>query len=424
MSIKIILIIASAILASASVLAILGLTVINIPETAISSGDLRTILIAIVAFFIVVELAAAFYFTKFFKEILLTSLVVFIVGAVVTSLVLLYYEPTDATQLIQYEERTDQLKLFTTLPTEFETDAKVDDKRCFAFTNFTDDATLTQEISRYVGAIIDGCVTAVNQNSDFIRTFITNPIQLTVSTFTDILVNIPQIIFIILTTLIAFYVVGFRFAIFTIFALGLQAVFGFWEASMETISLVSISVILALIIAIPLGTLAGLNNSFDKIIKPVLDTMQTMPSFVYLVPFLVLFGIGNVPAIFATLVFALPPAIRFTSLGIRQVAPSAVEAARSLGGTRTQILLKVQIPMALPTIMAGVNQTVLLALAMVVISALVGAGGLGEVILRALGRIESGNALLSGIAIVLIAIFIDRITQAYTKKKKALIGEA
>ena len=148
---------------------------------------------------------------------------------------------------------------------------------------------------------------------------------------------------------------------------------------------------------------------------PVLDAMQTLPSFVYLVPAIMFFSLGNVPAVMATIIYAVPPAIRLTSLGIRQVSPETLEAARSFGATPTQLLIRVQLPMALPTIMAGINQTTMMALAMVVVGALVGAGGLGEDVLRALGRLEPGKALLAGMAIVLMAIIIDRLTQALAK---------
>ena len=196
-----------------------------------------------------------------------------------------------------------------------------------------------------------------------------------------------------------------------------------WEASMATLALILVSVFLSLLIGIPLGVLAAKNQWADNISRPILDGAQTMPSFVYLVPALLFFGLGAVPATIATVIYAVPPVIRLTNLGIRQVSPQTVEAARSFGATSLQLLVKVQIPMAIPTIMAGVNQTTMLALSMVVVASLVGGGGLGEVVLRALGRQEPGNGLLGGLAIVAIAIVIDRITQALTKsKQEALSG--
>ena len=196
-----------------------------------------------------------------------------------------------------------------------------------------------------------------------------------------------------------------------------------WEASMATLALILLSVLISLLLGIPLGVLGAKNQWVDNISRPVLDGAQTMPSFVYLVPALLFFGLGAVPATIATVIYAVPPVIRLTNLGIRQVSPQTVEAARSFGATPLQLLVKVQIPMAIPTIMAGVNQTTMLALSMVVVASLVGGGGLGEVVLRALGRQEPGNALLGGLAIVAIAIVIDRITQALTKsKQEALSG--
>ena len=196
-----------------------------------------------------------------------------------------------------------------------------------------------------------------------------------------------------------------------------------WEASMETLALIIVSVLISLVAGIPIGVLGAQSRWVDSLSRPLLDGAQTMPSFVYLVPALLFFGLGTVPAVMATVIYAVPPVIRLTNLGIRQVSPETVEAARSFGATRMQLLVKVQIPMATPTIMAGVNQTTMLALSMVVIASLVGAGGLGEVVLRALGRQEPGNALIGGLAIIILAIITDRITQALGKaREEALAG--
>ena len=212
------------------------------------------------------------------------------------------------------------------------------------------------------------------------------------------------------------------FCLVTLVAIGLV---GYWESAMETVALIIVAVVLSIAIAVPIGILAARSNLVDGTIRPVLDMMQTMPAYVYLVPGIMLFGIGNVPAIFATVIYAVPPAIRLTNLGIRQVTPQVVEAAQSFGTTRRQLLLKVQLPMAIPTIMAGVNQTIMMALAMVVVASLVGAGGLGEDVLRALNRFKPGEALLGGLAIVALAIIVDRITQAWAKERQeALSTEA
>jgi len=215
--------------------------------------------------------------------------------------------------------------------------------------------------------------------------------------------------------LLAWRLAGWRVSLFSVAAMLAIGFVGFWSSAMETLALVTTSVVLAVAIGVPLGVLGARSALADALMRPALDTMQTMPSFVYLVPAIMFFSLGNVPAVMATIIYAVPPAIRLTSLGIRQVSPETLEAARSFGATPTQLLIRVQLPMALPTIMAGINQTTMMALAMVVVGALVGAGGLGEDVLRALGRLEPGKALLAGMAIVLMAIIIDRLTQALAK---------
>jgi len=223
---------------------------------------------------------------------------------------------------------------------------------------------------------------------------------------------------------LAWRMAGWRVGIFSMLALLSIGFVGLWDSAMETLALVLTSVTLAVTIGVPLGVLGARNNAADALMRPVLDGMQTMPSFVYLVPAILFFSLGNVPAVMATIIYAVPPAIRLTNLGIRQVSPETLEAARSFGTTPMQLLMKVQIPMALPTIMAGINQTTMMALAMVVVGALVGAGGLGEDVLRALGRQEPGNSALAGMAIVFMAIIIDRLTQALTKgQQQALAGD-
>lgn len=215
--------------------------------------------------------------------------------------------------------------------------------------------------------------------------------------------------------LLAWRLAGWRVSMFSVAALLAIGFVGLWSSAMETLALVTTSVVLAVAIGVPLGVLSARSALADALMRPVLDGMQTMPSFVYLVPAIMFFSLGNVPAVMATIIYAVPPAIRLTSLGIRQVSPETVEAARSFGATPTQLLLKVQMPIAMPTIMAGINQTTMMALAMVVVGALVGAGGLGEDVLRALGRLEPGKALLAGMGIVFMAIIIDRLTQALAK---------
>jgi glycine betaine/proline transport system permease protein len=193
---------------------------------------------------------------------------------------------------------------------------------------------------------------------------------------------------------------------------------GLWELGMMTLSLVVASVLISLVIGIPLGIAMASSNRFEGILKPILDGMQTMPSFVYLIPALMLFGLGKVPALFATIIYAVPPVIRLTNVGIREVSPSVIEAAHAFGSSYWQILFKAQLPLARPTIMVGINQTTMMALAMVVIASMIGAKGLGLEVLLAINRIEVGRGFEAGLCIVFMAIVIDRITFALATKKK------
>jgi glycine betaine/proline transport system permease protein len=193
---------------------------------------------------------------------------------------------------------------------------------------------------------------------------------------------------------------------------------GYWDLAMETLAIVVASVILSLVIGIPTGILMARSNRFESIIRPQLDAMQTMPSFVYLIPALMLFGLGKVPAVFATVIYATPPVIRLTNVGIRQVSHSAIEAAKAFGSNARQILFEVQLPLAVPSIMVGINQTTMMALAMVVIASMIGAGGLGLEVLRAINRIEIGRGFQAGLSIVILAIIIDRITSAMTARQQ------
>jgi len=193
-------------------------------------------------------------------------------------------------------------------------------------------------------------------------------------------------------------------------------VFGLWGLAIETLAIVITSVVLALFIGIPLGILMAEVKLFDTLFRPVLDAMQTMPSFVYLIPAMMLFGLGKVPAIIATLIYAAPPVMRLTSLGIQLVPKPAQEAARAYGATRWQLLTEVRIPLAMPSILAGVNQTTMMALAMVVIASMIGARGLGQEVLLAINRIDVGRGFEAGLGIVIMAIVIDRITQGMAKR--------
>lgn len=193
---------------------------------------------------------------------------------------------------------------------------------------------------------------------------------------------------------------------------------GYWDLAMQTLAIIITSVIISLIIGIPTGILMSRSERIESLIKPVLDAMQTMPSFVYLVPVMMLFSLGKVPATFATILYAVPPVIRLTNAGIRQVSPSVIEAARAFGSSTRQTLFEVQLPLAIPSILVGINQTTMMALAMVVIASMVGAGGLGLEVLRALQGLEIGRGFEAGLSIVLLAIVIDRITHAMAARQQ------
>lgn len=191
--------------------------------------------------------------------------------------------------------------------------------------------------------------------------------------------------------------------------------FGLWQLMMATLAVVLTSVMISLIIGIPTGILMAYNKKVEVLMKPILDGMQTMPTFVYLIPAVMLFGLGKVPGVFATTIYAAPPVMRLTNLGIRNVCNEMIEAAKSFGSSPWQILVKVQLPQALPTIMTGVNQTMMMAMSMVVVASMIGAKGLGEEVLIAINRIDIAKGTEAGITIVFIAIIIDRITQGIAK---------
>ena len=224
---------------------------------------------------------------------------------------------------------------------------------------------------------------------------------------------IPPVAMLGLIFLLAWQAAGVRVAAFVaccLLFLGLSDPYA-WGLAMTTLAVVTTSVAICVFFGLPLGLLAGKSDRFEIAIRPVLDTMQTIPAFVYLVPVVMLIGIGNVSGVIVTVVFALPPIIRLTSLGIRQVDVSVVEAARAFGSSPRQILFKVELPLATPSIMAGLNQTIMMALSVVVIASLIAVKGLGNEVLRAMGRLDAGKALVGGFGIVVLAIVLDRITQ-------------
>jgi glycine betaine/proline transport system permease protein len=214
---------------------------------------------------------------------------------------------------------------------------------------------------------------------------------------------------------VAWRFAGYKVALVALFGMLFIGVIGLWDQSMTTLAIVITAVVVSILIGIPLGILAAKFDRFENMIRPILDGMQTMPSFVYLIPAVFFFGLGDVPAVVATFIYAVPPCIRLTNLGIRQVPKEIVEAGRAFGSTGMQILLKIQLPLARPSIMAGVNQTVMMALAMVVIASMIGATGLGIEVLRGIERLDVGRGFLAGTGIVILAIVIDRISQSFGK---------
>jgi len=241
---------------------------------------------------------------------------------------------------------------------------------------------------------------------------IAEALTIVIDGFEDLLLAVPPLVLAGLIVAFATWRVGWRFGLFAAFSMVLLFGMQIWTETVSTLALVIGSSLLALVIGIPVGIAMARNNTVETIVRPVLDLMQTMPPFVYLIPAAIFFGLGKVPGAIATLVFAMPPAVRLTNLGIRQVSEENVEAGLAFGCTERQLLFKVQLPLAMPSIMAGVNQTIMLALSMVVIASMIGAGGLGNTVLTGIQRLDVGLGFEGGLGVVLLAILLDRITQS------------
>lgn len=240
--------------------------------------------------------------------------------------------------------------------------------------------------------------------------FVTNGLQ-------NGLLAIPMSVGIAIFVLLALWRVSFGFAVFAGLSLALVGQMGLWSAMMETLSLVVASTVIAMIVGLPLGVAMARRDSVAAVIRPALDLMQTMPAFVYLIPAAMFFGLGAVPGTIATVIFSMPPVVRLTNLGIRQVDVEFVEAGNAFGCTPTQLLLKVQLPNAMPSIMAGINQTIMLSLSMVVIASMIGAGGLGNTVLTGIQRLDVGTGFEGGLAVVILAVILDRLTQSLGRKR-------
>jgi glycine betaine/proline transport system permease protein len=237
--------------------------------------------------------------------------------------------------------------------------------------------------------------------------------QVLVDGLTEALATPPPVVWIVVFTLVALLVRGWGLALYTVLAFLLVVSLELWVETMQTLALVLVAAVIATAIGVPIGILAARNRALSVVVRPVLDSMQTTPVFVYLIPAVFFFGVGVVPGVVATILFAIPPGVRLTELGIRQVDREVVEAAHAFGARPGQILREVQLPLALPSIMAGINQVIMLALSMVVTAGLLGAAGLGAVVVRAVTQLDVASGFEGGLAVVLLAIFLDRVTAAF-----------
>lgn len=280
-----------------------------------------------------------------------------------------------------------------------------------------------------LGTYIEFGINKLEENFSGLWEAIDDLISWTVDSMNNVLLSIPFYIIIVFIALAAYYAnagksafkkeglkKGGGMAVFVILGLLLIFAMGYWKESIQTTTLVIVATVIALLFGIPLGIVAARSKIADVIIRPILDLMQTMPAFVYLIPAIFFFSVGNTPGVIATVIFSLPPAVRLTSLGIRNVPSDVIEAGRAFGATEKQILFKIQLPLAKSTILAGINQVILLALSMVVIASMVGAKGLGSIVYQSIQQNDIAKGFESGLGIVILAIILDRITQSIAKK--------
>lgn len=274
-------------------------------------------------------------------------------------------------------------------------------------------------IATWVDNLVAWLTTVLGQVLQAISTFVRHIID----AITSAVIWVPWWVIIILFAVLAYRAGKWKLALGTVIGLLLIYDFQLWSHFIATLVLVVLSAAISLVIGIPVGIASAKRRGLYRVISPILDLMQTMPPFVYLVPVLLFFDIGTVPAILATVVFAMPPSIRLTRLGILQVPEEMIEAAQAFGSTDRQLLWKVQIPLAMPSIKAGINQTLMLALSMVVIASMIGAGGLGADVMQALETVDVGNGFVAGISIVILAVVLDRISQGFGKSHLDSTGE-
>jgi glycine betaine/proline transport system permease protein len=270
-----------------------------------------------------------------------------------------------------------------------------------------------------VGAWIEDIVDILLDNVTPVFDAIALVIGSIATTLESALIGLPAWLMIALLAGLGLWRVGWRFALFVVGAMLLIIGMGMWTQTMSTLALVLGATFVALLLGIPVGIAMAKSDLAEALVRPVLDIMQTMPAFVYLIPAVMFFGLGKVPGTIATVIFAMPPAVRLTNLGIRQVPKEMVEAGLAFGCTGRQLLFRVQIPSAMPSIMAGVNQTIMLALSMVVIASMIGAGGLGTEVLRGIQRLNIGLGFEGGLGVVILAVVLDRITQSFGHQRQA-----
>jgi glycine betaine/proline transport system permease protein len=270
----------------------------------------------------------------------------------------------------------------------------------------------------HIGTAFEAMIGWLRINFEGFFTIIRTMLLGFITGFESLLLFFPAFVIIALAGFLAWRFAGRGITLFTVAGLSLIYGMNLWPQTMQTVALVLTSAFIALSIGIPIGIWTSRSVKADRVIRPMLDFMQTMPAFVYLIPAILFFKLGKVPGAVATVIFAMPPAVRLTNLGIRQVPADVVEAAKSFGSTPRQLLFKVQLPIAIPTILAGVNQTIMLSLSMVVIAAMIGAGGLGEEVLKGITQLKIGRGFESGVAVVILAMILDRISQSFASRNR------
>ena len=273
--------------------------------------------------------------------------------------------------------------------------------------------TRQQIVGKIVDPFMEDAVDYLIMNWDAVFDTLEMPIEIILNFLQKFMVEtVPWPVMLAAVFVLGYVSGGWRLALLVFGLLLVEGILGYWDLAMSTVAMIITAVSISTLFGVPLGILASRNDRFAAILRPILDGMQTIHPFVYLVPIVMFFGIGKVPGTMATMVYAIPPIVRLTNLGIRQVSKEVVEASISFGASDRQTLFEVQLPLAMPSIMAGLNQTLMMALAMVVIVAMIAGGGLGSEIIRGVNRLEVGRAVRSGLAVLILALVLDRLSQA------------